>query len=78
MSGHTDLAYLLRAADPVFVSLSADYGDYADWAPIATFAEAEGLTLVIRRSIADEHRIAYDDILQRITLRVHSSLSAVG
>ena len=85
MSGHTDLDYLLRAADPVldeehyvFVSLSADYGDYTDWHPIASVAETEGLTLVIRRSIADENHIAYDDILQRITLRVHSSLSAVG
>jgi hypothetical protein len=85
MSGHTDLEYLLRAADPVlddqhyvFVSLSGEYGDYADWNPIATFVEAEGLTLVIPRSTADEHGVAYDDVLQRITLRVHSSLSAVG
>lgn len=85
MSGHTDLAYLLRAADPVldeahyvFVSVPGEYGDYANWDPIATFKEAEGLTLVIRRAIADEHGIGYDDILQRITLRVHSSLSAVG
>ena len=85
MSGHTDLEYLLRAADPVlddqhyvFVSLSGEYGDYADWNPIATFAEAEGLTLVIPCSTADEHGVAYDDVLQRITLRVHSSLSAVG
>ena len=85
MSGHTDLEYLLRAADPVlddqhyvFVSLSGDYGDYTDWHPIASVAETEGLTLVIRRSFAYENHIAYDDILQRITLRVHSSLSAVG
>ena len=85
MGGATDLDYLLAQARPildlqdyVFVCLPATYGDHADWAPIASFAEGEGLTLVIRQQIADTHELPYDGVFKRITLQVHSSLSAVG
>lgn len=85
MGGATDLDYLLAQARPildpqeyVFVSLPAIYGDLADWDPIASFSESEGLTLVIRQKIAEIHELAYDEVFKRITLRVHSSLSAVG
>jgi len=83
--GATDLDYLLQAAKPsldpehyVFVTLPGKYGDHADWRPIASFVESEGLTLVLRRETADEHSLTYEGVFRRITLQVHSSLSAVG
>jgi len=85
MGGFEDLNYLLREAKPaldpeqyVFVSRQATYGDHAEWQPIATFAETEGVTFVLRQGIADAHELPYDGVFKRITLEVHSSLTAVG
>ena len=85
MSGSKDLDYLLREASPlldpdryVFVCRFAKYGDHAEWQPIASFAESEGLTLVIRQQVADAHALSYDGVFRKITLEVHSSLDAVG
>lgn len=46
--------------------------------PVVTVAEAEGLTLVVRREEADAAGLAYDFVAGWITLRVHSALEAVG
>ena len=46
--------------------------------PLATFAEAEGLTVVINKDIADNLQIDYDGEFSCISLMVHSSLHAVG
>ena len=85
MGGITDLDELLRSANPeldpekyVFVCQPAHYGDHADWQPIASFSEEEGLTLVLLQSVADANGLAYDSVFSRITLQVHSSLNAVG
>ena len=86
MSGETDLARLLASMSPVladeeyvFCSIEdARYGDRAELAPIAAVAEAEGLTLILPRARADSAGLAYDSVFRKITLRVHSSLDAVG
>ena len=62
----------------VLVYQKVKYGDHAEWQPIATFSEDEGLTFVLRQSIADSYKLSYDGVFQRITLQVHSSLEAVG
>ncbi|MFF0630835.1 ACT domain-containing protein [Streptomyces sp. NPDC004296] len=41
-------------------------------------AEEEGLTLVLDRQDADQAGLTYDYVASWITLRVHSSLEAVG
>lgn len=46
--------------------------------PIATVREDEGLTLVLSQDEADRHGLAYEAPQAWITLRVHSSLAAVG
>lgn len=46
--------------------------------PLATFWEAEGLSVVVLRSQADAHGLDYDSVHRCITLTVHSSLTAVG
>ena len=84
--GELGLATLLAGLSPrlapgefVFCTLAgAAYGDAAGLAPLAAFAEEEGLTLVapLERAAAAGH--ACDQPMRCITLGVHSSLEAVG
>ena len=84
--GELGLATLLAGLSPrlapgefVFCTLAgAAYGDAAGLAPLAAFAEVEGLTLVapLERAAAAGH--ACDQPMRCITLGVHSSLEAVG
>jgi len=94
MSGETDLRFLLKRMDPavrdgefVFVSLDTlPSGVTGDALPSgvsidemeAIVREDEGVTLVVRRDIADAHDWPYDFVAGWITLRVHSDLAAVG
>lgn len=86
MAGETDLNKLLANLRPellpgefVFCSLETGrYGDLADLQPLASFAEAEGLSLVIRREQAAPAGLSYQGVFRCISLRVHSSLEAVG
>lgn len=86
MTGERELKKLLATMSPAliageFVFLTfenARYGDHANLHPIAAFTEAEGLTLVIPKSEADSHALSYESVFKGITLRVHSSLDAVG
>lgn len=85
-NGEQELATLLaklspelRAGEFVFCSFAgATYGDHSALGPVAAFAEEEGLTLVIPRSKADTAKIPYPEVFRCISLRVHSSLTAVG
>ena len=86
MNGLVKLGELIAALDPaldgeeyVFITEPvALYGERQELHPIATFAEREGLTLVVPKRIADEAGLQYEGSFRRITLRVHSSLNAVG
>ena len=86
MSGVSDLHELLSSMDPtlvageyVFISLpGVAYGGASHLAPIASFAEREGMTLIIPKERADAAAIDCDETFRMITLRVHSSLGAVG
>ncbi len=42
------------------------------------FREEEGITIIIRKEMADSLSLAYSFVAAWITLTVHSSLSAVG
>ena len=57
---------------------NARYGDYAEAGPIASFAETEGLTLVLPKDAAQQSGLAWQGEYRCITLGVHSSLHAVG
>jgi hypothetical protein len=82
MAGTTDLTQLLRSLEPVLRSGEFVYTTVLDLPaglPVeATVREPEGLTVVLRRDVADAHGIAYDYVAAWITLTVHSSLEAVG
>ena len=47
-------------------------------APLCTFQEDEGTSLVCRRGEADQWGLSYDGTYRLITLTVQSSLAAVG
>ena len=82
----TDLKNLLRVLSPelagpdyVFLSFpGAVIGAHVSLEPIAAFVEAEGLTLVVPRQIADEGGLSYEAVFRLITLRVRSGLQDVG
>ena len=84
MSGETDLKVLLQKMTPelhtgeyVFASVKkADTISRAD--VICEFKEAEGTTIVIERDKADSLGLTYDCVTSWITLKIHSSLEAVG
>jgi len=86
MNGITKLQELISSMKPtlntgefVFITLAdATYGAASHLAPIASFIEREGLTLIIPKERADVEAIHYDEIFRMITLQVHSSLSAIG
>lgn len=86
MDGITDLHKLLSSLNPVlrtgdfvFVSsMTFELHDGWELEAIATFREDEGLTLVVPRENANRAGLAYGETYRLITLRVHSSLTAVG
>ncbi|SMP60922.1 hypothetical protein SAMN06265222_10719 [Neorhodopirellula lusitana] len=86
MNAITDLSTLLATLNPslvdgefVFITRAdGRYGDGAGLNPIAAFMEEEGLTLVVPKEKADGSREEYQGEFRMITLRVHSSLEAVG
>jgi hypothetical protein len=84
--GERNLDALLASLEPVlhdgefaFVTFpETAYGAHAELHPVAAFAEAEGLTLVIPRHQAEAVGLRFEGVFSMITLNVHSSLAAVG
>ena len=85
MSGITNINELLGSMQPalidelfVFCTVKGQLAEYLNLAPIATFVETEGLTLVLTKDTADKAGLQYEGVFRQITLTVHSSLEAVG
>lgn len=81
------MAPVVRHGEYVFVTAPPGAGDaqtVAQFTPDvvagaeATVREGEGLTLVLRREVADAAGMTYDFVAAWITLTVHSDLAAVG
>ena len=74
MPGIKNLDKLLKNISPklhddefVFCSFkSAYYGDFASLNPIASFAEDEGLTLILLKDHADNQHIPYDVLFEQV------------
>jgi len=84
MTGETNLTTLIRSMMPelqpgeyVFASVTSLSGISRE-DTICEFREAEGTTVVLERKRADALGISYDFVASWITLKVHSSLAAVG
>jgi hypothetical protein len=72
MSGEKNLDKLVSAMSPALMSgefvfcsfQKARYGDHSDLEPIAAVKESEGLTLVIPKAKADEHKLKYESVFK--------------
>ncbi|MFJ5960005.1 N-acetyltransferase [Pseudarthrobacter oxydans] len=83
MSGEKNLEALLAAMHPVQRGGEYVYAMWPDGRPLvpgieAAVREAEGLTVVLPRAVADREGLGYDFVGAWITLEVHSALEAVG
>ena len=84
MAGITNISELLKEMTPVlnegeYVFCSVGDIGLADLKDtIGTFREKEGISVILKRSKADELHLKYDYVASWITLQVHSSLEAVG
>jgi hypothetical protein len=84
MAGETNLSKLIKGLAPIL-----NNGDYVFTTitdinqidrndTICEFKEMEGTTIIMERKKADALQLSYDFISSWITLRIHSSLNAVG
>ncbi len=84
MTGETNLRTLLSSMQPtlnpgdyVFCTVNENMPLKATDA-VMVFQEQEGNTLILKKEIADQHNIEYSFTASWITLKIHSSLEAVG
>ncbi|MGN7783151.1 ACT domain-containing protein [Niabella sp. 22666] len=84
MSGETNLEKLLKTMTPQlnagsYVFCTVPEQSQVDFSKVILFfREREGITLILRKDIADDLQLNYSFIASWITLAVHSSLEAVG
>ncbi|WP_299080537.1 ACT domain-containing protein [uncultured Paraglaciecola sp.] len=86
MTGETDLGKLLASIQPelaeqeyVFACLGKNSSiSINELAPLGIFNEKEGVTVIVLKATADALGVAYHGVFRCITLKVHSSLEAVG
>lgn len=82
MSGETQLTVLLRTLSPERQPGEYVYATVPAWSvgldPVLVFREQEGWTLVLPRERAEAAGIEFTFPCAWLTLRVHSSLQAVG
>jgi uncharacterized protein len=85
MDGETNLTILLRnmqpeLADSPFVFCSVNPADGERLLPLAVgiFRETEGISVLLEASQADRAKLSYTGIWAKITLTIHSDLTAVG
>jgi hypothetical protein len=62
----------------VFCTVSGSFADFIHLEPLASFVEAEGLTLILPKQQAEAAGLSFQGGFRQITLQVHSSLEAVG
>ena len=82
----TNLFKALKNLNPILLNdeyvfctfLSSIYGDHDEFNPIASFNEKEGLTLVIRKEVAELNNLEFDGVFKCISLNLISSLSSIG
>jgi hypothetical protein len=83
--GISDLKALLTSMNPkiikgeyVFCTMSEAESSSSRVNPISVFHEEEGISLILKKEEAERYSIPFSSIWARITLKVHSSLLAVG
>lgn len=66
--------------DYCFATVSGEYSDFSEHSSdiLMSFRESEGFTLILKKSAADSTGISYTGTYRFLTIKVHSSLEAVG
>ena len=84
-SGETSLTQLVQAMQPsladecfIFCTLAESIAIPLIPQTLGFFREVEGVTLILEKEVALAHQIQFHGEWAKITLRVHSSLEAVG
>jgi len=84
MAGERDLAQLIKEMTPILNERDYVFATVKDISKInridtlCEFKESEGVTIVIEKHKADDLHLDYEYIAAWITLKIHSSLDAVG
>lgn len=84
MEGEIRLNQLLKSLNPVLqpgeyvFCLVADLSQLHGEEAILVFKEAEGITVILEKQVADRLQLRYSLMTAWITLTVHSSLAAIG
>ncbi|MCM2369495.1 ACT domain-containing protein [Aporhodopirellula aestuarii] len=85
MTGETNLQMLLKNMQPVlqgvefvFCTMEPATASGLHVSPIGQFFELEGVTLILAKAEAEANGIDFSYVCRMITLKVHSSLEAVG
>lgn len=85
MVGISNLKILLKQMKPkivneefVFCTISRTRFSELKISPLMMFSEEEGITLIVKRKIAENNSLSYFGVWAWIILTVHSNLSAIG
>ena len=85
MSGIKNITLLLKSMKPeqvkrefVFCTLSEEIFSKTKISPLLIFHEKEGVTIIIKKELAEKMNFSYQNVWAMITLTVHSDLAAVG
>lgn len=85
MPGEKDLRTLIENMEPelsdgefAFAAIKEGSRDISPLRPWAIIRETEGTTVILESSSATAHGIPFESSYKRITLKIHSSLNAVG
>ncbi|MEO5562019.1 MAG: ACT domain-containing protein [Chitinophagaceae bacterium] len=84
MPGEINLAILLKSMKPVLNEGEYVFCSLADIAQInpidivCSFHEKEGVSVIIKKELADDLKLSYSFVASWITLTIHSSLEAIG
>lgn len=73
-----NLCPVLDKTEYVYVSLESKMPLPSNLTPVGSFAEEEGMTLILAKEQACEAGLSFEGTFHRITLQVYSSLQAVG
>ena len=74
----TSLAPELDQREFVFCQVDEQSYKELNAIPIYLFQEANGISLVLEKSVAEEHALPYSGVWSMIAFKIHSDLSNVG